>query len=138
MKCQDIIDMAREAVTESGLAFDPECDAPEWLAQFAALVIARDRERLSSDVELPEPEAFRITDGEGGYNYRDELPQQWSLNWSARYGRKYEPLFTADQLRDYGDRRAAAERLACAELAESSHPDDWAFIGPSIRARGQQ
>lgn len=39
------------------------------------------------------PVAWRITDGEGGYEYRSELPDAASIAWSAQYGRKWEPLF---------------------------------------------
>ncbi len=42
-----------------------------------------------------EPVAWRITDGEGDWEYRTDLPEDWSIQWSARYGRKYEPLYTA-------------------------------------------
>lgn len=31
-----------------------------------------------------------------------------------------------------------AEREACAQLAETSHPDDWAFIGALLRNRCQK
>ncbi len=34
-------------------------------------------------------------------------------------------------------RMLAAEREACAKLAESTHPHDWGFIAAAIRARGQ-
>jgi MoaA/NifB/PqqE/SkfB family radical SAM enzyme len=33
---------------------------------------------------------------------------------------------------------AAAEREACAKLAESTHPHDWGFIAVAIRARGEK
>ena len=46
-----------------------------------------------------EPVAWRITDGEGDWEYRTELPDEWSIQWSARYGRKYEPLYTTPQTR---------------------------------------
>jgi hypothetical protein len=50
---------------------------------------------------LPEPEGWRITDGEGGYNYSDESPAEFNRAWAGRYGRVHEPLFTADQMRAY-------------------------------------
>ena len=60
---------------------------------------------------LPEPEAWRIFDGEGGYGYRDDEPPPVVVAWAARYGRKHETLFTADALRAYAlaARRAALE-----------------------------
>lgn len=45
-----------------------------------------------------EPVAWRITDGEGGYNYSEDEPAQFSKDWSARYGRKHEPLYDAPQV----------------------------------------
>lgn len=42
-----------------------------------------------------EPVAWRITDGEGDWEYFTDLPEDWSIQWSAQYGRKYEPLYTA-------------------------------------------
>ena len=44
-----------------------------------------------------EPVAWRIFDGEGGYDYRDEEPELFDVDWAARYGRKYEPLYAAPQ-----------------------------------------
>ena len=41
-----------------------------------------------------EPVAWRITDGEGGYDYRDAPPEDWQVAWVARWGRKHEPLYT--------------------------------------------
>lgn len=41
-----------------------------------------------------EPVAWRITDGEGGYDYRDDPPEDWQVAWVARWGRKHEPLYT--------------------------------------------
>jgi hypothetical protein len=47
---------------------------------------------------LPEPAAFRITDGEGSYNYTDEYPEEFARSWASRYNRKHEPLFTTDHM----------------------------------------
>ena len=41
----------------------------------------------------PEPDAWRIFDGEGGYDYKDEAPEPLDVEWAARYKRKYEPLY---------------------------------------------
>jgi hypothetical protein len=48
---------------------------------------------------MSEPVAWRITNGEGGYEYRDDEPSGESIDWSDRYGRQYEKLYThpADQ-----------------------------------------
>lgn len=40
------------------------------------------------------PVAWRITDGEGGYYYRDDPPEDWQVAWIARWGRKHDPLYT--------------------------------------------
>lgn len=53
-------------------------------------------------VPMPEPAHWRITDGESGWNFYDEEPELFSVDWAARYGRKHEELYTADQLRAYG------------------------------------
>jgi hypothetical protein len=50
---------------------------------------------------LPEPEGWRITDGEGGFNYSDESPAEFNRAWAGRYGRAHEPLFTDKQMRAY-------------------------------------
>lgn len=42
-----------------------------------------------------EPVAHRIFDGEGGYVFVDGDPSEFEVEWSARYRRKYEPLYTA-------------------------------------------
>lgn len=47
MNRDEIIRMAREAVTTFGCAFDPELDAPEWLDSFAAMVAAAEREEAN-------------------------------------------------------------------------------------------
>jgi len=49
----------------------------------------------------PQPEqrgevvAWRITDGEGDFDYQTDEPDEKSKAWVARYGRKWEPLYTA-------------------------------------------
>ena len=49
--------------------------------------------RIALAQPAPEPVAWRIFDGEGGYDYRDEAPELFNIDWAARYGRKYEPLY---------------------------------------------
>lgn len=56
------------------------------------------REALQAALEAApdaqaEPVAWRSTDGEGGWHYRDDPPEEWQVNWLARYGRKHEPLY---------------------------------------------
>ncbi len=48
-----------------------------------------------SDQAAGEPVAWRITDGEGGYEYQDDEPNIIAIQWAARYGRKYEALYLA-------------------------------------------
>lgn len=42
--------------------------------------------------QVAEPVAWRIFDGEGSYDYREEPPPDVNVAWAAKYGRKYEPL----------------------------------------------
>ncbi len=42
-----------------------------------------------------QPVAWRIVDGEGDYCYSTEPPTDFSVKWSAKYGRVYEPLFAS-------------------------------------------
>ena len=65
------------------------------------LEAARELLALKEELEHPqppsaqaEPVAWRITDGEGGYDYRDDPPEDWQVAWVARWGRKHEPLYT--------------------------------------------
>lgn len=69
-------------------------------------------------IPLPEPAAWRIFDGEGQYNYSDDEPELFSVDWAARYGRKHETLFTAEQLTSYAAAAVAAEREKCREIVE--------------------
>lgn len=83
MNRQEIIAMAREA------GFLPNSlTERSWLERFAALVAAKERERLASDVELPKP--IERDDTEHAVNY-----------------------CTIDQARDYGVRCAAAAIESC-------------------------
>jgi hypothetical protein len=78
-----------------------------------------------------EPVAWRITDGEGDYEYCTDLPEDWSIQWSARYGRKYEPLYTAppqrkpltdEEIEDlYFDKFSMGELKAFARAIEAAH-----------------
>jgi Mg-chelatase subunit ChlD len=45
-----------------------------------------------------EPVAWRIAD-ERNWEYRTEPPLETDIQWSARYGRKYEPLYTTPPTR---------------------------------------
>lgn len=96
---------------------------PSELERLVALVIAKDRGRLAAGVDLPEPFIYDAAGKQFGY--------------------------TADQLRDYGDRRAAAERNACVIACEvhaarviSDGKQQASAIAhecaDAIRARGQQ
>lgn len=69
-----------------------------------------------------EPVAWRITDGEGGYDYRDDPPEDWQVAWVARWGRKHEPLYT----RPPSAQADAIEalRMALDALSCTGDPDD--------------
>lgn len=67
---------------------------------------------------LPEPEGWRIFDGEGGYNYSDESPDEFRRAWAGRYQRKHEPLFTAEQMHTYARTHAAAVAAPLVEALE--------------------
>lgn len=41
----------------------------------------------------------------------------------------------AEELERFAALVAAAEREACAQIAEMAHPDDWPFIAAAIRSR---
>ena len=58
-----------------------------------------------------EPVAWRITDGEGGYDYRDDAPEDWQVAWVARWGRKHEPLYTQPHPQPPSDQDDAVEAL---------------------------
>jgi len=52
--------------------------------------------------ELPEPAAWRTPDEwPMCYQYTHEEPDAERIQWAARYGRKHEQVFTADQMRAY-------------------------------------
>jgi uncharacterized coiled-coil protein SlyX len=76
-----------------------------------------------------QPVAWRIIDGEGGYDYRDEPPPEVNVAWAAKHGRKYEPLYTEPQ----SSQRAQSEPVAWANVKDdgtivglSQHPEDIA------------
>lgn len=73
-----------------------------------------------------EPVAWRITDGEGDWDYRTELPEEWSIQWSARYGRKYEPLYTRADGNHFGDvtEMAAHKPLTDEQMRECAQAMD--------------
>ena len=72
------------------LVWDDE-HPPLWHAYKAMLAAAPE------PPDAQEPDAYRITDGEGGYDYCTDLPGVDSVAWSARHGRKYEPLYVAPE-----------------------------------------
>ena len=102
----EIIDASQHALRQTSWK-----EHVDVLERFAALAIAKYRERLAAGVELPK--AIERDDTEHGVDY-----------------------CTLDQLRDYGDRRAAAEREECAKLSDDM--GGIAACSRAIRARGQQ
>ena len=73
-----------------------------------------------------EPVAWRITDGEGGYDYRDDPPEDWQVAWVARWGRKHEPLYTQPHPQPPSEQADAIEalRMALDALSCTGDPDD--------------
>lgn len=113
----EIIGMARESSMEeiNDALF---CASDDNLAKFAALAIAKDRERLAAGVELPEvlhhpePHTYAWTN----------LEKEWIANFA----------------KDYGDRRAAAERNACISIVQDAWDSPNEVAVRNIRARGAQ
>lgn len=80
---------------------------------------------MSADVTLPplpEPDGWRITDGEGGYDYSDESPDKFARAWAGRYQRQYHALFTADTTREYARAAVLADRERRVQLSIASSP----------------
>lgn len=95
--------MVRAFIVSSGAASDDELDDPGMSGQLkdAAARISNAYAAMLAAAPAPEqqveqePVGYRITDGEGGYEYRDNLPDVGSIAWSARYGRIWESLYAA-------------------------------------------
>lgn len=126
MKQQEIIAMASEAgfqvEDEVVLAPDGFGRVTDNLERFHALAIAKDRQRLAADVELPEPTYIYHYDpeSEAGADDLFEVAKSGRVDISEGISCPHcKQLFTAAQLRDYGDRRAAAERAKHAVAWES-------------------
>lgn len=83
------INVMRQAI--EALEYHTAQTRPVLGTEAAITALRAELERL----DAVEPVAWRIFDGEGGYDFRDELPSEESREWSARYGRKWEPLYTA-------------------------------------------
>jgi len=78
---------------------------------------------LLAALDVQVPVAWRMFDGEGGYDFRDELPSENSRAWSARYGRKWEPLFAAPP----AALAVPAGYVPVSALIEArDHVEDWA------------
>lgn len=97
------------------------------------LEAARELLALKEELEHPqppstqaEPVAWRITDGEGGYDYRDDPPEDWQVAWVARWGRKHEPLYTQPHPQPPSAQADAVEalRMALDALSCTGDPDD--------------
>lgn len=84
----------------------------EWLERFAILVEQKKLASLAADVSMPEP----VGDGYSVVMHAGDTP---STMRSTRISVVGVETFTADQLRDYGDRRAAAEREQCRAACEA-------------------
>ena len=98
---------ALAALREARTKFNAEVArvaGPQTLQHRAEELSARVLDFLDA-LDAQVPVAWRMFDGEGGYDFRDELPSENSRAWSARYGRKWEPLYAAPP--------AAADDCAC-------------------------
>ena len=129
MNRPDIIAMAAQSgmkasigktVKEKGKAdvYHPDVNAlgksvpVEWLEAFAALVAAKNMERLASDVSLPEPQPVN----ESGSTM---AITRWTIEMPSGWVGAYDKTAITELLRDYGDRRAAAELEACRAACEA-------------------
>ena len=73
--------------------------------------------------ELPEPAAWRTPDEwPMCYQYTHEEPDAERIQWAARYGRKHEQVFTADQMRAYA--RAARAALSAGDAVDGPLIDE--------------
>jgi len=94
---QTVIDRAHadEALSDSGREYVLSAAGSR---QIAAEQIGHDIRALLAQPApsgKPEPVAWRITDGEGDYDYHTNEPREIDVKWAARYGRKFEPLYAA-------------------------------------------
>lgn len=85
-------------------------DAMRWLVR----QIARVEEKPAQAGELPplpEPAAWRTSDEwPMCYQYTHEEPDEERISWAARYGRKHETVFTADQMHAYARAALSARK----------------------------
>lgn len=110
MTQEEINAMAKEAGAPDWWSGVDDANVPgrKWLARFAALVAAKEREALLGDwqcaqVPLPMQVAARWPSVPGSHKYSGAggcAP--------GSFGADSEDLFTTAKLLDYGDRRAAA------------------------------
>jgi hypothetical protein len=89
--------LSDERIIEAGYMHTVDDDEPlfafdrqELISMVRELIAA---DRATAPVSVVEPVAWRMFDGEGGYNYREEAPTEQDIEWIGRYGRKYEPLY---------------------------------------------
>jgi hypothetical protein len=97
----------------------------------AVIAMLEDDEQIATVAPAvdAQPVAWRIFDGEGGYDYRDEPPPEVNVAWAAKHGRKYESLYTEPQ----SSQSAQSEPVAWANVKDdgtivglSQHPEDIA------------
>lgn len=117
MNRQDIIAMAVESGMETLSGSDETFYASvDDIIRFTALVAAKERERLASASNLPEPQPVNESGSTTAITrWMIETPHGWVGAWD-------KDAITG-LLRDYGDRRAAAEREACRAACEEIA--DW-------------
>lgn len=108
---------------------------PDPYAERDALRASRDEYQREADKLAAELKALRDSDV--------ALPEQLEMVWAFWRGeREYLPTwgdyFSNDQLRDYGDRRAMAERERCAQVCVAQAADaDSAKRKPLLTQSGQ-
>jgi hypothetical protein len=89
-----------------------------------------------------EPVAWRITDGEGDFNYRSDPPSDVDVRWVAQYGRKHEPLYThpsppiSNELREAVARVENSNYLITTAYLRAMTVADWQTIRAFLREQG--
>lgn len=80
----------------------------------------------NSLLDTVEPCGYRMFDGEGNFIFREELPDQASIDWAARYGRKWEAVYSHPNVESLLSQYAKAiETAAIMRAAEWYKKEGW-------------